>query len=395
MSARATESLPTCRGFLLPVLLVVLASGSALMLTARPLRVNDVERPRANLLQARRALLAHVSAYPESYGPQGAGPGHLPCPDTDRWREGSVSRGVGAVSFAARTRAGFSSDGPNPPCGVGPYAVGWLPRNISFPTHREAFHVEASQRFVYMVSTSAINNPARPLTGPSDAVIAAIIDPARVVDHRPGEEPTHAATLPLAVDAFARSRPTAMTVLTERDLFDTAAHRVAAWLIERQRDRNAASRVCRQASDEADSGERQFELTVMPSGERVIDEAAVLRWVADVPPNADCPGVLPASQRHRTAFGPLLSPEPSASTVDTARLELVPLARHWFVRDGWAGRLSITAEVDCLASFVCDLVRLPSPVSLDRHRPSSRDPLVLRLVQTSLRRPRPDQERFP
>jgi len=103
------------------------------------------------LIDARRALLAYAVTYPLLYGPAGAGPGHLPCPDTD----------VPVWWGGQENDSPFSGAGPNPPCGRGVVAMGLLPRHVRIGHQRHAFHPLPTQSIGYAVSTNFVNNPRR------------------------------------------------------------------------------------------------------------------------------------------------------------------------------------------------------------------------------------------
>ena len=66
-------------GFVL--VLILLLTASALLAVSKPSQ-GTVERERVDrLLRAKHALIAYAVNYAHNYGPSGAGPGHLPCPD--------------------------------------------------------------------------------------------------------------------------------------------------------------------------------------------------------------------------------------------------------------------------------------------------------------------------
>ena len=232
------------RGVLLPLLALALAGGAAWFVAAQAgpgtPAPGDRTGARAPLLEARRALVAHAAAYPETYGPLGAGPGHLVCPDTDTplgvWTSGSASRPV----------ADFAGDGPNPPCGGAPLAVGRLPRHVSLGASRRAFHHEPGQRLVYGVSTGYVNNPsgaavhrAPDVRASRDDVVAVIVDPGGAALPGPtlaGARDPHEllALVRAAISresgaAAARALPHAF--VTRGDLLDAAERRVAAWFV--------------------------------------------------------------------------------------------------------------------------------------------------------------------
>ncbi len=88
----------------------------------------------------RDRLLYYAVDYVNLYGPGGAGPGHLPCPDTD---------------------AGALRPGPNPPCGSNHIQHGMLPDGVSRRVGRVAFTDSLFQRSEYSVAGSVVNNPSQ------------------------------------------------------------------------------------------------------------------------------------------------------------------------------------------------------------------------------------------
>lgn len=95
--------------------------------------------------RAREALMHYAINYIDHYGPQGAGLGHFPCPDTDK--------------PTGKDRSQWHLDGPNPPCGRDAVQTGWLPRHVSGASGRYHFHTRNKQRLLYAVSGNFINNP--------------------------------------------------------------------------------------------------------------------------------------------------------------------------------------------------------------------------------------------
>lgn len=339
------------RGFALPALVLALLGGSVLLMALPGVDPGHRERDRRPLLQARLALLAHVSAYPESYGPLGAGPGHLPCPDTDAsgWRQ------PGVPSRDAGTSAPFSGDGPDPPCGGAALAIGHLPRHVSLPGRRELFHAEDAQLWWYVVSADWVNNPARagfaersgaPGDVPGDVaggvaggapgrvpggatrprLVAAIVDPG-VLSSRERHERLEAARGASRVeDALARlqgvdtvrvdesglatrqrSRRAGVTsvVLTRAAVHRAASQRVVAWLHERAQASLAIMQTC-------------IQFTIAEP------DLPARHWLVDVDPAAPCQAV------RETALDEIGQ--------DAVLIEQVPAARHWFVRGGWHRR---------------------------------------------------------
>ena len=134
-------------GFVALALVALLLAGSTATLlfghrpgpvASGPARaLEDVRR----LAAARDALLAYAATYPERYGPTGAGPGHLPCPDTD---------------------ATFRLAGPNPPCGRGAVAEGRLPAHVTVDGTRTGLDLAPDGVPIrYRLDTRVANNPAR------------------------------------------------------------------------------------------------------------------------------------------------------------------------------------------------------------------------------------------
>ncbi len=133
-------------GFVLLALLAVLlagASAAALFGGGDPSRSLDA-RAAADahrLARARDALLAYTASYPELYGPTGAGPGRLPCPDTDE---------------------SYRLAGPNPPCGRGAAATGKLPEHVTVPGMRVGLDARYGREPIrYRLDARAANNPPR------------------------------------------------------------------------------------------------------------------------------------------------------------------------------------------------------------------------------------------
>jgi len=121
-------------------MLVILLSGSV-ALSAPLLPLYRGTRTAESILgsqamqSARQSLLVYATLYPYLYGPRGAGPGHLPCPDID------------------------GSESPAPPCGNASPATGQLPRHVSLPGHRYAFVPDVSSSYRYIADSDVINNP--------------------------------------------------------------------------------------------------------------------------------------------------------------------------------------------------------------------------------------------
>ena len=382
------------RGVLLPLLALALAGGAAWFVAVQtgPGTPEPGARTgaRAPLLEARRALVAHAAAYPETYGPLGAGPGHLVCPDTD------TPLGVRTSGSASRPVADFAGDGPNPPCGGAPLAVGRLPRHVSLGASRRAFHHEPGQRLVYGVSTGYVNNPsgaavhrAPDVRASRDDVVAVIVDPGGAALPGPtlaGARDPHEllALVRAAISresgaAAARALPHAF--VTRGDLLDAAERRVAAWFVAtatraaRRRAGTSFAPAHDLATSSADSfvdgsvndlaGGPADGLAAWPEATCSADAAtASLRWVADES-GAAC-----------------------VAPVET--IENTPRARHWFVREGWVADLEVRRHPDCRdGKASCRLAvaraRAGRRDGTPGPRPPSEATIVVELVPTDAR----------
>lgn len=368
-----------CRGLSLPSLAAVLLAGGVLWLaaaTVTPPRASDDVRER--LLAARRSLLAHASAYPESYGPSGAGPAHLPCPDTDGWPPPAGDAATLTAAGGSASAGAFDGEGPDPPCGTGAVAVGWLPRHVSLPSHRELFHRERARHLVYAVSTSVVNNPLDRVVNPAsvalapdasdegelaagrDAVVAVIVAPDRA--RAAVEVIARVAAARVEGDLGAHARlvagAEAHVVLGRRMLVESAARHVAAWFVARATRR--AGEACAGgrralcwprdlASGEPGAGADAVVSTdasadagtndgtgASESERRRVSGLALLAWIGDDdPPDADGDAVAAAD-----GFGPDALP----TTIEaTARV------RHWFVRNGWHRFVELAVDPRCRA----------------------------------------------
>ncbi len=134
----------------LPALLVMTVFSTSLIPANVVININHLE----SLADAKHRLLAYSASYADIYNATGAGPGHLPCPDTD------------ITPDSYQVQLGLNSDGPNPPCGKHSIAIGKLPRHISHAKQRYAFHLEDKHDLWYAVDTRFINNPVNRVVTP-------------------------------------------------------------------------------------------------------------------------------------------------------------------------------------------------------------------------------------
>ena len=375
MSALVAKVRRAERGAALVALVLTLAGGALLWFAATDEAA--LERrvsARDRLLAARRALLSHVAAYPDVYGPRGAGPAHLPCPDTDTSLVVGTLDGRDRALGAAGATSAFAGDGPNPPCGGGALAVGRLPRHVTLSTHREAFHHEPAQRFLYALSTNYVNNPVgRPVgpdrpatrdrvmgdrvtgdratgdretaddrdarTGEFDATVAVIVDAPdtrSILDVRPGSTMRRDDMARRRASAFAATPADLAHRATARGdghvgvhrvtLLDAARRRVSVWFVDTATDA-ALARCAANAQ-----GERAF-ASICPfrSPARHFcdepNERTLLAWLADETSQPEVCG--------------------GGASAPPVSIENVPSEHHWFVRNGWHRAVSVEVDADC------------------------------------------------
>ena len=281
------------------------------------------------MIHARQSLLSYASLYPYLYGPSGAGPGHLPCPDTD------------SQTPVAQKQL-FAGDSPNPPCGSSLRAIGRLPRHVTLPGHRYAFHNEPYQRFDYSVYSHVVNNPVNRVVNPSllttmrsmNTVAATIefdrstsaIDP----DRRPSVRITNANLLEAVrpaiaawiLDVVERSETSACRTLPELNLAQDVmdAPEINSTLIEK----------CRRLHELQTNCVKNVEV-----GTKAHVDAILLLLVDQLPQGDTC-----------------ISADPGSSTI-----EQLAITRHWFYRNQWQEWVQIEFSADCTISlFACSLV---------------------------------------
>lgn len=259
------------------------------------------------LQTARQSLLTYAALYPWLYGPRGAGPGHLPCPDTD------------AVTLAPWSPAS-RRDGPNPPCGSSAFATGQLPRHVNLPGQRYVFHVEPDQRLAYRVSSDMINNPVNRMV--NDAVI------------RGGrEQRPFVAWVSQPVGDAGQARSALSRVPVSREsLLPGVRRSVAAWLVAR------VNRVRHQAcvaSPEAAPAASGLQIT------------EVLRLISDAHSKRPGKSLREPLKQDGDSCEEYVSQD---TAVDARLIEGVPLHAHWFVRNGWHERVVLQSSEVCHAS---------------------------------------------
>jgi len=142
------------------------------------------------LKNERARLMYYAVDYAKLYGSGGAGPGHLPCPDTD---------------------GGTQRPGPNPPCGGAALAIGKLPDGVTRTVGRIALTDSLINRSAYTLARALVNNPSLP------------INTMRWPDEIPFES---------SMDGYASlSRPSGQArVLTRKQIEKPSLQWVRAWL---------------------------------------------------------------------------------------------------------------------------------------------------------------------
>lgn len=174
---------------------LIALSGVALQQTLSEFRRQVVnESPAIKLQAARDELLALAVNYADQYGALGAGPGHLPCPNT-------------ALPDGSR-----ASEAPDPPCGSQPWVIGRVPRqagssSASRVTVFQRGPYEHQQALWYVVSGAYVNNPlgTAQIVNPAtrgvlslagrDDIVALLIDPGPALGAQRRQRPS---TMPAA-----------------------------------------------------------------------------------------------------------------------------------------------------------------------------------------------------
>lgn len=320
---------------LLPALLVVTLSATMIDPSTKHTKVRQLQI----LSAARQQLIAYAAAYLESYKPTGAGPGHLPCPDTDQTPDEYY------------VQAGLRGDGPNPPCGKHAIAIGKLPRHISHGKHRYAFHLEDKHALWYAVDTRFINNPINRAVNPetvgrihftSELSAAAVVfipiesspmwkQPASVVTGRLQQAFQGGQGLDSLKESIFQ-----YVLITPMALLSAVSQRVALWLHEQYQVNDffacASNKLCEYAVLRSCGFAQRDRMLLL-----ILDNTTTIK----------CDGT--SADRDRSKL-----------LISDARLDDVFLQRHWFYRNDWwrfvdikidDGCLSGSADCSALASF--------------------------------------------
>ena len=314
-------------GFAIVMMLIVLFSVGAILglqqskLNSVPSLNHGLSRLQS-LSTAKQSLLHYTSTYSDLYGPSGSGPGHLPCPDTDAYLASQNDSGRASPFFG---------DSPDPPCGNGSHALGYLPRHVSLVNTRYAFHVESRQNIWYRLAGSHVNNPLdRVVNSHSEQVVST---GRKVVDLVSPPD----SVLPLWPELFdllgSRDRgiisngqeDLVSVPITDFEILRVTTRRVLRWFI----DTYQRSRVI--------SCENRGRCNAVP-------EALIECQRADLTDASTLLWLLPDAETPRCSV---------------SILEDIDMSRHWFIRNQWFETFSVTINEACLTTHYanCQLIR--------------------------------------
>jgi len=305
----ASSPASQCGSMLLALLMVLsgvgavwVVVGSSNVVQARS-HLSIVQKQGQLLVDARQALISYATLYPFMYGPRGAGPGHLPCPDTDIYADNT------AQTIQNRR------DGPNPPCGSNLDSLGKLPRHVVLDSQRYMFHTNPTQDIEYQVINSFINNPTN-----------RIVNSGMLSDSPSGLH--HAAVVslpPLQLGSGLIQLP-----LSTKALLSTVKPAVAAWFIQRLRESKTTP---------------YFHRT-----DGVCDADFVVYLISDH-----------SESNESGQGGGCVEIE---LKLKHSLIEGVPASRHWFVRNKWQEWLRVSVSPHCQINESCRWYYVPSHASL-------------------------------
>lgn len=310
-------------GFATVVMLMVLLSAGAVLssrhsaLNSLPAIDNRLSRLQS-LVMAKRSLLHYTSTYSDLYGPTGSGPGHLPCPDTDAYRASRRS-----IPGNPGSHSPFAGDSPDPPCGNGPHAMGYLPRHVSLVDTRYAFHADATQHIWYRLATTHVNNPLSRVvnsqTAGAQRTIIELVSPPGMELQSWDELYESLASSDQQLTLNRRYDYVTLPV-SEKEILGVTTRRVLRWFVDSYQRNRAISCENHGYCNAVPEARVRCEGMVLP-------ETAMLLW---------------------------LVPTTDASTCNVQLLEHVNVLRHWFIRNQWFEAISITIHNDCLAAHYVD-----------------------------------------
>lgn len=302
--------LRTESGYVVLAVLVLLVGAGSVWLSASSGSVVSAAigfatvKERQGLVDARQSLLSYAALYASLYGPSGAGPGHLPCPDTDGFNLDHTS----FVSGSDQTR-----DGANPPCASLIESSGLLPRHTVLPGYRYLFHAEPWQRYRYTVSGSFVNNPLNRLVN---------------LEHLTDRQQNTLAVLSLlsSNEQLAASSP-----ITAKALLRAVSAAVADWVMLKSLsyNRSACSQhaVASQAQASQESNASNCRVNASQTPDCAFDDVLLLIIDSPFAPSDDC----------------------ILDILDSISIEGIPARRHWFVRNRWFESIVISSDDACVS----------------------------------------------
>lgn len=314
-------------GFAIVMMLMVLLSvGAALGLQQSKLNsassLNQGLSRLQSLSAAKQSLLHYTSTYSDLYGASGSGPGHLPCPDTDAYLVSPDDSGRVSPFFG---------DSPDPPCGNGSHALGYLPRHVSLVDLRYAFHVDARQSIWYRLASSHVNNPlGRVVNSQSDQAVSARRKIVDLVSPRDDVLPLRSELFDLLDSRddgvlFNKRGALATLPISDFEILRVTTRRVLRWFI----DTYHHSRVI---SCESHGRCNAVPESLIGCQDTDLAEVAMLRWVLI---------------------------DSDASSCHVPMLEDIAVSRHWFIRNQWFDSINVTIHDACVETHYsnCRLIR--------------------------------------
>lgn len=246
----------------------------------------------------RNWLIYYSIDYANLYGYGSAGPGHLPCPDTDE---------------------GSERPGPNPPCGNAVVAVGKLPGGVNRSVGRIAFTDLFTSRTDYVVARALINNPA--------------------LDVNSSAWPSEHDFADAENGYVALSRPSGQTRILDKSHLKNPVHLwVRAWLVSQLL--KTQFRHCEKRSAQLDAvSTRPQPLEKVVAVCQLTDESSLLGLET-----SECDSSL---ARCSLEAMPLIYWMLGTGANDW---QGVPITHHWFVDNGWSELANLQWEPQCARS---------------------------------------------
>ncbi len=298
--------------------------GLSVVLAEHQASLWKTQRLEALQLNDERQRLIHYSAdYATLYAPGGAGPGHLPCPDTD----------------PNNTRPG-----PNPPCGRNKVAVGQLPDGVSRAVGRVAFSAALLNRVSYSVAKSIVNNPSRGISigqWPDEHIFSQIHTGYAQLTHGSGQS----------------------RVVTKTELEALTLLWVRAWFVTQLLETKLSG--CEKLPTHQSLLVSQIDVPFVLQADKQADVYYQARRRVRALALCQQPDLAPCSSEETTCalrdeqlidwwVGP-----------DASEWQGVPISRHWFITNGWYRSAALSWQRRCLkTSSSCLLVMETTPNGL-------------------------------